>query len=185
MRMKASAEASTGTTARYGRDARRPERGDTVITARRDRLHRHRKVAIGIDLAIAKKRAALVVVDAPSTGDEATDEMRAGFDDLIALAANAPETIVLAAKHPMAIDLPARRRPPSGSNPPNRPCSRSCASAGTRILASRELPTTQPARLPDPQRSGVAMAVRAEHSRAQRTTPRMTFYRTKLGAEPS
>lgn len=62
------------------------KRGDTVITARRDRLHRHRKVAVDVDLAIAGKRAALVVVDAPSTGDEATDEMRAGFDDLIAIA---------------------------------------------------------------------------------------------------
>ena len=60
------------------------KRGDTLIVARRDRLHRDVEIAVDCDRAIRRRKARLMVADAPTTGDPASDLQRTRVDDFVA-----------------------------------------------------------------------------------------------------
>lgn len=59
-------------------------RGDVLLIARRDRLHRDVEIAVDCDRAIRRRRAVLSVADAPTTGDLASDLQRTRVDDFVA-----------------------------------------------------------------------------------------------------
>lgn len=60
------------------------KRGDVLLIARRDRLHRDVEIAVDCDRAIRRRRAVLMVADAPTTGDPASDLQRTRVDDFVA-----------------------------------------------------------------------------------------------------